>query len=124
MPTIITTWHKNPLAGIPYSSEGELQNLLEKHPQLLPVREINPEALFCVIAGAEVETGAGPIDLVAIDDKAQIYLIENKLVENPESRRSAIAQLLEYASRNSGDSLLNCDQNRGRTTITGTGARK
>lgn len=38
MSIIVTTWHKNPLAEIPYSSEEELQTQLEKHPQLIPVR--------------------------------------------------------------------------------------
>jgi len=50
--------------GTPPFKEGELQDVLAQHSELLPAELLDP--IFCppICIGREVRTGAGPIDLL------------------------------------------------------------
>lgn len=79
--------------------EAWLQNALFTHPQCLPVREIDPHIGNLIPVCTEIETGAGPADILYITRTGQIVLVETKLWRNPEARRAVVAQILDYAKQ-------------------------
>ncbi len=79
-------------------SEDWLQELLDRAPALLPVEEIDERVdgpLFSL--GREISTPAGDIDNLFISRSGHLVLVETKLWKNPEARRQAVAQVLDYA---------------------------
>ncbi len=76
-----------------YPSEAALEALLAASPELLP-----GIADATLIVARQVETGAGPIDLLGVGLDGSVILCECKLRANPEIRRAVIGQLLAYAS--------------------------
>jgi len=77
--------------------EGWLQDLLERHPELLPVEDIEPAFAPLIPIGREVSTPAGSIDNLFINPDGYVTLVETKLWRNPEARRQVVAQILDYA---------------------------
>jgi hypothetical protein len=77
--------------------EAWLQELLFEHPEILPVREIDPTFFPLVPLCRELRTEAGPLDLAYINQHGRLTLVECKLWRNPEARRKVIAQVLDYA---------------------------
>ena len=90
-----------------YGNEKELQRLLSAHPGLLMDD-----------SEAEVETvkqevdlpGTGRIDLLLVDDKGRLTVVEVKLRSNAESRREVIAQVFDYVSALGEHSVLDLDR--------------
>lgn len=84
-------------SGVDSVSEAAIQMLLFAHPACLPIREIDP--LFCnpVPLCMELNTPAGPIDILMVTASGLPVLIECKLWRNPEGRREVIGQILDYA---------------------------
>lgn len=82
--------------------EGWFQDLLFKNPSLIPIDEI--EEVFGPLfpVARELPTEAGPVDVVYINPRGYITLVETKLFRNPEARREVVAQILDYASAMSG----------------------
>jgi len=80
-------------------SEKWLQNNLYENPNCLPVREIDPHIGTLVPVCTEIETGAGPADILYVTTTGQIVLVETKLWRNPEARREVVAQILDYAKQ-------------------------
>jgi hypothetical protein len=78
--------------------EGWLQGLIHKHPDCLPVAEIEPGFGELVSVGMEVPTKHGPIDNLLMTPDGDIVQIEAKLWHNPQARREVVAQALDYAS--------------------------
>lgn len=82
-----------------FDDEAHLQDLIYKNPQIIPLEDINPEIenrkLFTI---KELGLSCGNTDVVIIDDKGEIYLIETKLATNNEIRRKVVGQILEYAA--------------------------
>ncbi len=76
-----------------YSNEDALEVLLAASPELLPGLAASP-----VVVARQVQTGVGPIDLIAVGLDGSIVLVECKLRANPEIRRAVVGQLLAYAS--------------------------
>lgn len=75
--------------------EEWLQELLYKHPSLLPLQLLN-EAFFPAIPiGREIAS----IDNLFISPKGLLTIVETKLWRNPEAHRTVVAQILDYASR-------------------------
>jgi len=82
-----------------FANEKELQDLIQKYPAILdPIAEMNRLGSSLMILSREFGVQAGAIDLLACDIDANIYLIETKLAENPQLRRTVIGQVIEYAS--------------------------
>ena len=50
------------------------------------------------VAVRDLQTGAGPLDVVVIDADGQITLVECKLASNAQIRREIVGQVLDYAS--------------------------
>jgi hypothetical protein len=80
-------------------SERWLQNTLFANPQCLPVKEIDPHIGALIPICTEIETGAGPADILYVTPTGQIVLVETKLWRNPEARRVVVAQILDYAKQ-------------------------
>ena len=79
-------------------SEGWLQDLLFRHPDLLPVEEFGPEFAPLIPLCTELSTEAGPADVVCVSPDGLITIVETKLWRNPEARREVVAQTIDYAS--------------------------
>jgi hypothetical protein len=75
-----------------------LQELLRKHPDILPVAEIEPVFSPLVPIGREVVTDTGAIDNLFISHRGYLVLVETKLWRNPEAKREVVAQAIDYAS--------------------------
>jgi len=78
-------------------SEDWLQKLLFENPTILPFPDLEPAFDGSVPIVRELATTAGPVDLVYVNSKGYITLVETKLWRNPEARRSVVAQLIDYA---------------------------
>jgi hypothetical protein len=80
--------------------EEKFRCLIEAHPEVIPISEINPTATVAIPIGREVAIpSVGSVDLLFLDDTGRLVVIECKLIQNPEARREVIAQLLEYGLR-------------------------
>ncbi|MCF7789933.1 MAG: DUF4268 domain-containing protein [Prosthecobacter sp.] len=89
-----------PLTGASGTSaynEDWLQDLLYKHPQSLPIAEINPLFAGLVPICRELLTPAGPLDVLYATREGRLVVLEAKLWRNPEARRKVIGQILDYA---------------------------
>lgn len=89
--------------------EEALQTLLEKYPELLPGKQMDPESddpPRFVLLRREMPVGAWAIDHLLVDQQGVLTLVETKLVQNPEARREVIGQIMEYAA-NSANSWGN-----------------
>ena len=67
-------------------SEGQIQEFIFDHPELLPVDEIEPFFKPLIPLCRELSTPAGPADILFINDRGLITLVECKLWKNPEAR--------------------------------------
>ena len=88
--------------------EEGLQELIESYPGIIPGRQISSGSddpprflLLC----REMSVGGWSLDFLLVDQYGIPTLIEAKLVENPESRRAVIGQIIEYAA-NAADNWL------------------
>ena len=100
----------------PKFSEGWLQDLLFDHPRLLPVGEIEEVFDGLVPVAKELPTPAGLVDLVFINLRGWMTLVETKLWSNPGARRVVVAQIIDYAqamSKWSYDDLASAVQRAG-----------
>jgi len=80
-----------------FGKETELQELLFKYPEIIlsiPELDISHEEI--AIKFREYSTTRGPIDVLYITKNANIILIETKLIKNPESIRTVVAQTVDY----------------------------
>jgi hypothetical protein len=77
--------------------ERWLQDLIRRHPEILPVGDIEPAFSPLVAVGMEVNTAVGPIDNLYISPSGYITLAETKLWRNPEARREVVGQIVDYA---------------------------
>ena len=77
--------------------EAWLQKLLFEYPDALPCEEIDPAYSDLVPICREMGTDAGPIDLVYVTPQGRLVLVETKLWRNPQARREAVVQILDYA---------------------------
>jgi len=95
------TLERVPLSG-PQStavySERWLQELLYRHPNILPVEEIDNSYSGLIPICTELSAaGAGDIDVIYATPSGRLALLEAKLWRNPEARRKVIGQILDYA---------------------------
>jgi hypothetical protein len=78
-------------------SEEWLQRLLFRHPESLPIAEIDASFSGLIPLCMELDTNAGPIDAVFVTPSGRLALLETTLWRNPEARREVIGQILDYA---------------------------
>lgn len=89
------------LERAPIQTEDYLQRYIHDNPESLPLQELK-EGIRLLNIAREFPTNSGPIDLISIDQDADIYIVETKLYKNTDKRR-VIAQILDY-----GAALWNC----------------
>lgn len=77
--------------------EAWLQDQLFHHPDSLPVREIDSGYQRLVPICRELNTPAGPLDVLYATPDGKLVLLEAKLWRNPQARREVIGQILDYA---------------------------
>lgn len=90
--------------------ESWLQRLLQDHPQILPVDEIEPIFSPLVPIGREISTDVGQIDNLFISRSGYLVLVETKLWRNAEAKREVIAQAIDYGSALSKWSFQKLDE--------------
>lgn len=80
-------------------SEGWLQELLDKNPQILPVDEI--EEIFSPLAsiGREISIDGKYIDNLFISKYGYPVIVETKFWRNPDAKREVVAQIIDYAEK-------------------------
>ena len=84
-------------AGEDSYDEDWLQSLLFQTPEILPNGEFDPVFAPAMPLCRELPTAAGPIDLAYVSDQGRLSIVECKLWRNPEARRDAVSQILDYA---------------------------
>jgi hypothetical protein len=77
--------------------ERWVQKLCYENPTLLPIEEIEPSFSGIVPVCRELQTESGACDLIYLNENGFITVGECKLWRNPEARRQAIGQVLDYA---------------------------
>ena len=93
------------LGRIPYMSgsfnEAWLQTLIADNPNILPSGDIGSEFSPLICIGREVPVGSkdtqGFIDNLYISPSGRVTIVETKLFRNQESRRTVVAQIIDYA---------------------------
>lgn len=78
-------------------NEAWVRDTLFAHPEIVPVRDIDPSFGPLIPLCTELRTPAGPLDLAFINPNGQLTLVECKLWRNQEARREVVAQVLDYA---------------------------
>lgn len=73
-----------------------LQRYIAENPDALPLDQLRQNIRLLVLV-REFPTSSGPIDALATDDEAALYLIETKLYKNPD-KRLVLAQVLDYGA--------------------------
>ncbi|MBN2652371.1 MAG: hypothetical protein JXR63_08310 [Spirochaetales bacterium] len=77
--------------------EAWIQGICFENPGVLPFVELEPVFEGMVPVCRELATKAGPADLVFVNAYGFIAIGECKLWRNPEARRKAVGQVLDYA---------------------------
>ena len=80
-----------------FFDENWLQATLYDHPAVLPIEEIDIAYSGCLPVCRELNTPAGPIDLLYVTPQGRLVIVETKLWRNPEARRTVVTQTLDYA---------------------------
>lgn len=80
-------------------NEAWLRDTLLRHPELIPVGDIDPAygPLTPLCAELQVGAGVGRLDAAFINPFGRLTLVECKLWRNPQARREVVAQVLDYA---------------------------
>jgi len=78
-------------------SEDWLQETIFNYPELLPINEIDPVFGTLYPVCRELMINGKRLDNLYINDKGMLTQVECKLWRNPESRRTVVGQILDYA---------------------------
>jgi len=73
--------------------EAWLQEVLFKHPAVLPIELVDEDFAPLIPIGQEIAS----IDNLFISPKGLLTIVETKLWRNPEAHRTVVAQILDYA---------------------------
>ena len=87
-------------------SEAWLQELLHKHPSILPMDQIDQDFTPSFSIGREIAN----IDNLLISPSGLLTIVETKLWRNPEAHRTVVAQILEYANTLAGWDFVRLDK--------------
>ena len=83
----------------PFKKESGLKSYIIKYPDV--VEKLLADNLRLMVVGdgdgKELTTSGGPIDILAVDQHGQIYILETKLDVNY-SKRKVVAQAMDYAA--------------------------
>lgn len=90
-------------AGAATYDEAWLQALIDVHPEILPVRQIEPGFGRLISLCRELPLTldgcrSGVLDNLLVTPEGGLVLAEAKLWRNPDARRAVVGQVLEYAA--------------------------
>lgn len=85
------------LSQISQFSEKDIQQLIFDNPECLPISDLDESYNPIIPVCKELNTNAGPLDILMVTPNGDLAIIETKLWTNPESRRKVVAQILDYA---------------------------
>ena len=77
--------------------EAFIQDIAFNHPSCLPITEIDRAYEGLIPVCIELNTPAGPLDILYVTPKGRLVVVEAKLWRNPEARRKVVGQILDYA---------------------------
>ena len=78
--------------------EHRLRDLILANPEILPIHELDPGFGRIVAVTRELNVpGVGFIDVLLIDERGRLVIVECKLWRNPQARREVVGQILDYA---------------------------
>jgi hypothetical protein len=83
------------------SLENALHTLIEKQPNVINGRQLDPgsdDPPRFVLLRREAIVGDWSLDHLLVDQRGVPTLVEAKLLQNPESRRAVVGQIMEYAA--------------------------
>jgi hypothetical protein len=78
-------------------NEAWLQRLLFEYPGALPFSDIDQAYSGAIPVCIELNTPAGPLDVLYVTPQGKLIILEAKLWRNPEARRKVVGQILDYA---------------------------
>ena len=105
-PILINNNRLNILKRVNPYLEKDIQELIFKNPQCLPISDIDESYNPILPVCKELNTSVGPLDIFMITPNGDLVVIETKLWTNPESRRKVVAQILDYAKEMSKMDIL------------------
>lgn len=79
--------------------EDWLQDFIFNYPYVLPIEEVEPVFASLIPVCRELETNAGILDNLFINNAGMLTLVECKLWRNPQARREVVGQILDYAQQ-------------------------
>ena len=79
--------------------ERWLQQLLYRHPEVLPMTELDQAFAPVRSVARELATAVGPLDLLGVSPSGFLTIVETKLYRNPQSRREVLGQILDYCAQ-------------------------
>lgn len=88
----------SPLKEEAFLDEAALQRLLEEHPELIALDDVDPTASPLIPIGREIPLSGQSLDLLFIDLSGKLTAIEAKLRRNSQVRREVVGQVLEYGA--------------------------
>lgn len=91
---IKSQWNIQEVGESTYDKEDQMQEYIYENPQILPIQELTGNKKLLVLM-RELSTQYWRLDGIWIDEAWNLYIIETKLLRNPD-RRNIIAQLLDY----------------------------
>jgi hypothetical protein len=78
--------------------EATLRDLIAAHPDILPVRDLDPSYGRLITVTRELSIpGVGFVDVLLMDENGRLVIVECKLWRNPQARREVVGQILDYA---------------------------
>ncbi len=78
--------------------EAWLQKLIDEAPEVLPITAVDSRVQGPLWSlGREIPTPSGPIDNLLLTQSGHMVVVETKLWRNPQARREAVTQVLDYA---------------------------
>jgi len=77
--------------------EKWLQNFLFDNPSSIPIGDIDNTYTGMIPVCCELNTPAGPLDILYVTPQGKLVIVEVKLWRNPEARRKVVAQVIDYA---------------------------
>lgn len=83
--------------------EATLRDLIADHPALLPIHDLDPSYGRLVTVTRELNIpGVGYVDVLLVDERGRLVVVECKLWRNPQARREVVGQILDYARELAG----------------------
>jgi hypothetical protein len=78
-------------------NERWLQELVMRHPAVLPIEQIEPAFTPAIPVCMELNVPSGYVDNLYVTPAGDLIVGETKLFRNPEARREVVGQIIDYA---------------------------